>query len=202
MNLRESNSSNIFILHSLNGDTLNYWGKNIKEIFTKKNIEVISPEFPIRADSRYDKFKNILEIYLNNKTLNNNSIVIAHSIGSAYFIRFCEEFHFKPKVFIAVAPGAIYEYPRTRNDYIVDVLKQAFLKKESLDYMKELDILKYCIYSDEDDNNKEKFTRFISDTKSKEMYLKEYNHFDGYHNINEISELVDLINDLIIGEHI
>lgn len=28
--------SNIFVLHSLNGDTLNMWGKDIKETFEEK----------------------------------------------------------------------------------------------------------------------------------------------------------------------
>ena len=62
---------------------------------------------------------------------------------------------------------------------------------------KELDIEKYCFYSDEDDNNKEKFERFIKDTNAKEIYLKGYNHFDGYHNINEIPELNSLLEKFI-----
>ena len=49
--------SNIFILHSLNGDTLQMWGKDVKEYFESKDINVIMPEFPIRAESIYEKFK-------------------------------------------------------------------------------------------------------------------------------------------------
>ena len=41
---------NIFILHSLNGDTLNMWGIDVKEKFD----DVYMPEFPIRAESRYE----------------------------------------------------------------------------------------------------------------------------------------------------
>ena len=51
---------NIFILHSLNGDTLNMWGMDVKEKFD----DVYMPEFPIRAESRYEKFKEILFNYL------------------------------------------------------------------------------------------------------------------------------------------
>lgn len=189
--------SNIFILHSLNGDTLEMWGTDVKEKFVEKGIDVFMPQFPIRADSRYEKFKDILKQFLDNGSLNNNSIVIAHSIGNAYFIRFCEELKFIPKTYIAVAPGAIYEYPSSRTDYIVEVKKQAYLKEQTLNYMKELDIEKYCLYSDEDDNNKEKFTRFIEDTNSKPMYLKYYNHFDGYHRIYKIPELNELINNIL-----
>ena len=194
---KKQNISNIFVLHSLNGDTLKMWGQDVKEKFAQKEIDVIMPEFPIRAESRYEKFKEILEFYINNGDLNNNSIVVAHSIGNAYFIRFCKEFNYEPKAYIAVAPGAIYEYPSTRNDYTVEVKKQSYLKQDSFDYIKNISSKKYCLYSDEDDKNTEKFTRFLSDTNSEGMYLKYYNHFDGYHRIYRIPELIELINNLL-----
>lgn len=188
---------NIFILHSLNGDTLSMWGKDIKDEFSQKGFNVTMPEFPIRADSKYEKFETILEKYIENGELNSNSIVIAHSIGNAYFVRFCEEKNFVPNSYIAVAPGAVYEYPSSRTDYIVEVKKQAYVKKKSLDYMKNIECEKYCLYSDEDDKNIEKFTRFIDDTNSKGIYLKNYNHFDGYHEIYKVPELNELINSLL-----
>lgn len=194
---KKQNISNIFVLHSLNGDTLKIWGQDIKEKFEQKEVDTIMPQFPIRAESKYEKFKEILEFYINTGELNNNSIVVAHSIGNAYFIKFCKEINYKPKAYIAVAPGAIYEYPSTRNDYIVEVKKQSYLKQDSLDYIKNISSKKYCLYSDEDDNNTEKFTRFLNDTNSEGIYLKYYNHFDGYHRIYRIPELIELINNLL-----
>lgn len=191
------NKSNIFILHSLNGDTLKMWGRDVKSTFGAKEIDVYLPEFPIRAESKYEKFKEILSFYINNGQLNNNSIVVGHSIGNAYFIRFCKELNFVPKAYIAVAPGAVYEYPSSRNDYIVEVKKQAYVQNDALDYVKNMNCDKYCLYSDEDDSNKEKFTRFIDDTNSEGIYLKYYNHFDGYHRIYKIPELNDIINKLL-----
>lgn len=186
---------NIFILHSLNGDTLDMWGLDVKDNF--KNIDVYMPKFPIRAESRYEKFKDILEVYLKDGILNSNSIIIGHSIGNAYFVRFCYEMNFVPSAYIAVAPGGVYEYPTTRTDYIVDVKKQAYASRESLAYVKNMTCKKYCLYSDEDDNNKEKFDRFINDTNSTAVYLKGYNHFDGYHRIYKIPELNELILSLV-----
>ena len=194
---KKTNTSNVFILHSLNGDTLKMWGQDVKETFGQKEIDVIMPEFPIRADSKYEKFDEILSFYLENKKLNENSIVIAHSIGNAYFIRFCKEHNYQPKAYVAVAPGAIYEYPSSRTDYIVEVEKQSYLKEDSLIYAKEMKSKKYCLYSDEDDNNLEKFTRFLNDINSEGIYVKYYNHFDGYHRIYKIPELNDLINKLL-----
>lgn len=194
---KKKNVSNIFVLHSLNGDTLKMWGSDIKSVFGEKEIDVYMPEFPIRADSRYEKFKEILEFYISNGQLNNNSIIVAHSIGNAYFVRFCKELNFVPKAYVAVAPGAIYEYPSRRNDYTVEVKKQAYLNQDSFYFVKNNLTNKYCLYSDEDDNNIEKFTRFINDIDATGIYLKYYNHFDGYHRIYKIPELIKLINDLL-----
>ena len=191
-----SNKTNLFILHSLNGDTLEFWGKDVSEFAIEKNIDCFMPKFPIRAESKYEKFDEILQTYLSSDKLNENSIVIAHSIGNAYFIRFCREHNFLPKVFVAVAPGAIYSYPLQRNDYIVEVKNQAYLKDVDFEYGKNFKNI-FMLFSDEDDKNKEKFERFEKDFNAKPIYLKGYNHFDGYHRIYKIPELIDLLNDLI-----
>ena len=66
---------NIFIIHSLNGDTLEFWGQDVKQKFEGK-LNVIMPNFPIRAESRYEKFDEILSKYLETKELNESSIVV------------------------------------------------------------------------------------------------------------------------------
>lgn len=186
---------NIFILHSLNGDTLEFWGQDVKQKFENK-LSVFMPKFPIRAESSYEKFDKILSQFLETKELNPKSIVICHSIGNPYFIRFCREHNFVPENYIAVAPGATYPYPSTRNDYIVEVKKQAYLKQEDFDFAKNFKNV-YLLYSDEDDGNLEKFTRFGKDFGAEQMYLKGYNHFDGYHQIYQIPELIQLVEKLI-----
>ena len=193
---KKKDASNIFVLHSLNADTTKVWGQDVLDYATNKELDFHMPEFPIRAESSFGKFDEILSTYLQNKTLNKNSIVICHSIGNPYFIRFCREHNFVPKAYIAVAPGAVYEYPSTRNDYIVKVKKQAYLKPEDFEFGKKLKNV-YCFYSDEDDGNLEKFTRFVSDFNAKEFYLKGYNHFDGYHRIYKIPELIKLLNEIV-----
>ncbi len=190
------NKVNVFILHSLNGDTLKFWGQDVKEQLNKMNIETFMPNFPIREKSSYNNFNKVLTAYLVNKKLSGNSIVICHSIANPYFIRFCREHNFVPKSFIAVAPGAVYYFPSTRTDYTVEVKKQAYLKKEDFEYGKNFKNF-YLIYSDEEDGNKEKFTRFKKDFNPKDIYLKGYNHFDGYHRIYKIPELIELLNKLI-----
>ncbi len=188
-------AKNIFILHSLNGDTLEFWGKDVKQKFEGK-LDVIMPQFPVRAESRFEKFDEILSKYLENGQLCEDSIVVCHSIANPYFIRFCRLHNFVPLNYIAVAPGAAYPYPMTRTDYVVEVKKQSYLKPEDIafaDHFKNI----FMLYSDEDDLNPDKFVRFSNDFHTKNMYLKGYKHFDGKHKVYEIPELIELINSLI-----
>lgn len=193
---RINTNSNIFILHSLNGDTAQYWGKNLKDEFFRKNVDVYMPDFPIRAESSYEEFDKILSTYFEMNRLSSNSVVVCHSIGNPYFIRFCREHNYIPKHYVAVAPGAVYEYPSSRNDYTVNVKKQAYLKSEDFEYGKKFKNVT-CFYSDEDDGNQEKFSRFIDDFNATPIYLKGYNHFDGYHKIYQIPELSEFLKDIL-----
>lgn len=189
--------SNVFILHSLNGDTLKYWGSDLKEYLTANGIKTFMPQFPIRAESSYEKFEEILIENLKNGTLNENSIVIAHSIGNPYFIRFCSRNNFIPKAFISVAPGAVYYYPSTRTDYIVGVKAQAYLNQDELNFAKTKLKNKICYYSLEEDKNLEKFERFVADTGAEGIFIDGYNHFDGYHKIYKFPEIREAILKLL-----
>lgn len=187
---------NIVILHSLNGDTLKIWGQDVKNTFGEK-VKVTMPEFPIRAEFTYDKFNELLKPYLDNGILNKDAIVICHSIGNPYFMRFAKENNYVPNYYIAVAPGGVYEQHIDRTDYIVDIQKQSVVKQDVLDYIKNMNSIKYCIYSDQGEEHKELFERFIKDTGCIDMYLDYYNHFDGYHRIYKIPELNELIDKLL-----
>ena len=67
--LRSKDMKNIFIIHSLNGDTLEFWGQDVKQKFEDK-LDVYMPKLPIRAESKYEKFDEILSKYLQSKELN------------------------------------------------------------------------------------------------------------------------------------
>lgn len=194
---KKVDSSNIFVLHSLNGDTLKMWGLDVKENFGAKEIDVFLPEFPIRAESSYEEFNKRLMVYLGNGKLNANSIVICHSISNSYFIRFCFEHGFVPKNYIAVAPRCVYPSTTDRTDYFASVSKKAVVDLACLEYVKDNFKDVYCLYSDEEIGNMDEFSRFIQDTNAHEMHLDYYDHFDGYHRIYKISELNDLIDNLL-----
>ena len=66
---------NVFILHSLNGGTTRAWGKDICNLMGENNVDCYMPLFPIKEDASFEKFDKELSKYLNDNTLNENSIV-------------------------------------------------------------------------------------------------------------------------------
>lgn len=194
---KKQKGSNIFVLHSLNGDTLQIWGMDVKEVFGAKEVDVYLPEFPIREKSSYEEFDKCLKVYLDNGKLNDKSIVIGHSIGNAYFIRFCYEHKYIPKNFIAVAPRCVYPFETDRTDYYAVVPKSAIVEAKALEYIKNNLKDTYCLYSDEAIGNNDEFSWFIKDTNAYDMHLDNYDHFDGYHRIYKIPELNELIDKLL-----
>ncbi len=186
--------SNLFVLHSLNADTIQFWGVDVKTRIAENGTDVFMPEFPIRAESSFEAFEERLLPYLENGTLNKNSIVVAHSIGNPYFIRFCAKYKFSPKLYIAVAPRAIYGSSYGRTDYMVKINTKSKLEKSELLYIKK-NVKVICLYSDEEMGEMQEFDWFERDTGAKKVYLKGYNHFDGAHRIYQIPELVELIKN-------
>lgn len=190
------NPPNIFILHSLNGDTLDFWGVDVKEKMEDYNLKVFTPNFPIRTESTFDKFDIILSDYLNKGQLNEKSIVIAHSIGNPYFVRFCNKHKFIPQAYISVA-GTGETWKRERSDYIVEITKNAIPTNSDLNYIKEKVKTKYSFYSDEP-IPLEVLQNFAKKIGSQEKYLKGYSHFSGYDRIYKIPELIELLKKLIL----
>ncbi len=198
---KKTGKSNVFVLHSLCGDTLKTWGQDVKEFLTSKEIDCFMPEFPLCKESSFEKFDEILSTYLEKGTLNKNSIVVAHSIGNPYFVRFCHKHNFSPKHYVAVAPSAIYEYPILRKDYICNIINKAILSQDEIKFGKNFKSV-FCITSQEgsqvvEDEKQERFSKFIKDFNAKDIYLEGYENFDESHRIYKIPELIQLLDELI-----
>ena len=82
---------NILLVHGFNGvPKVFYW---LKEKL--KEYEVIIPEFPPREGVIYETWNNILEKY--KSKINKDTIVVAHSIGNEFIIKYLYENNIKDR---------------------------------------------------------------------------------------------------------
>lgn len=183
-----------FILHGFNGDTTYTFGPALKEFLESKNYSVIMPNFPIRSEASFEKWSNILDEYKSN--FNSETIVIAHSIGNPFFLKYIYKNNLKSDLYVSVAGFCDLFKVEGRDD-----LNSAFIDfavgNNEINYLKNSVPHRFSLYSDNDHvipfNVLESF---IAKTNSIPVFIKGVGHMGNRDNISRLPQIEDIINEL------
>lgn len=136
-----------FIIHGFNGDTTNTFGPYLKNELEKRNYNVIMPNFPIRSDASYLGWSSILNEY--NNLFDENTIIICHSIGNPFILKYLSDNKLKAKLYVSVAGFCKLFTVPNRED-----LNKAFIdfqvNDNNINYCKNNIQNIYSLYSDND----------------------------------------------------
>lgn len=185
---------NFFVLHSLNADTLEGWGPDTMNEIRMAGCKGYCPQFKIREESSFENFCEVMDEFFKKGELDSSSIVIAHSISCAYFVRYCRARNFVPHAFICIA-GFGEKYNHGRTDYFAEVLPKAIPSAQDYYFIKEKEFEKYCLYSDEE-IPKRVLENFAYDIGAKKVYLEGYGHFTPKKRIYKIPEMINLVYEI------
>ena len=136
-----------FIIHGFNGDTTYTFGPHLKEELEKRNYNIIMPHFPIRTDASYLNWSSILNQY--KELFNEDTLIICHSIGNPFIIKYLSENNLKAKLYVSVAGFCKLFTVPNRED-----LNKAFVDfkvdENNINYCKTTIPFRYSLYSDND----------------------------------------------------
>lgn len=118
------------------------------------------------------------------------TIVISHSIGNSFSIRFLTENNLKPFAYISLAGWA---EKFDVSDEIKDETYSAIPDKKYLKYIKENICRRISIYSNDDKVPYEVLENFSKDIDSKFIYIPDKQHFGTTSGIQELPELIDIL---------
>lgn len=181
---------NVFIIHSYNGDTEYSFAPSVEKLCKKNSINYYFPKFPIRNDATYENWENILNYYKENKILNSDSIIIAHSLGTQFIIKYLTKNNVKIDTYISVAGFVDYE---GRED-LENVLNRFKPSNEEYEKFKKLVNSIYSIYSDNDEmNSLDKLENYADKLSANKILIKGAGHFNPKSNITEIENLNNII---------
>lgn len=187
----------LFVLHSLNGNTKDSFLNYVNMIATNMSFDVIYPIFLTSEQSSYENFKNVMQQYSNN--LNENTIVIAHSISANYLIKYVYEFQLKILALISVG-GAIELSPKeleNMESYNSIIKKKSLPNDEGIKYAKENIKNIYLYYSDNDHHStSQMFKNFIDTLNATPILCKGYGHFTMKHNVKDLPNIELLLKQL------
>lgn len=134
---RQEKISNVVIVHGWCGHSKENWFPWIKDSLEKKGIETIVPSFP---DSSKPVLKDWLaEMERYKSVLNENSVLIGHSLGAPTICKFLQENKIKVKkvIFVGPSPSRYLE----KDHSIVETLGAPKEATDSLkNYLKDLDL--------------------------------------------------------------
>ena len=183
------NKNNVILIHGFNGIPKLYnW---LQEELTKRNYNVILPEFPPREKCNYDSWCKVLNEY---KTeFNDNTIVIAHSIGNEFIIKYCYNNKIKMKMYIGLAGFSKY-FECEGKTHLNAVLKNFLIDEAEKEYFKEMNVDKYSIYSDNDhivpfNTLKE----FHEDVDAIPVFIEGIGHMGRKSGITKIDKILEII---------
>lgn len=178
---------NVFIIHSYNGDTEYSFAPSIEKLCDENKIEYYFPKFPIRSEATYESWEETLNNYKDKKLLNENSIVISHSLGTHFIPKYLARNNVKIDTYISVAGFLNY---KGRED-LENIVKKFLPTKEEFNRCKELVKNNYSIYSDNDEMNSIKNLKDYADMlSSNKILIKGAGHFNPKSNVKEINRII------------
>lgn len=183
-----------FIIHGFNGDTIETFGPSLKFFLEKNGYKVLMPKFPIRSEATFDKWSKILDEYIN--YFNKDTIVIAHSIGNPFFIKYLFNNALNIFLYISVAGFCDLFTVENRND-----LNKAFIDfavdDKHIEYLINSVKFRYSLYSDNDHVIPYNLLKkFITQINSIPVFIKGVGHMGNRNKITRLPQIEDIIKEL------
>ena len=178
--------TNYLIIHGSFETPYNNWFPWLNQQLLNENKQVVVPYFPYGKDfQNFENWANLLDTYRKARVFNSNTVIIAHSIGCAFIVKYLLNRNMIVSKLILVAPF---------NNYIVDSGDYDYVNKTF--YSDNLELVKdyvgeiICIYSDNDPYVKQEASKdFANKIEARKIIISNGGHLNsesGYDSFEEI----------------
>lgn len=179
----------VLLIHGYNGiPQVFYW---IKSELKKMDYTVIMPSLPIQEGMRYHIWKEEFETI--KKDLDGELIVVAHSGGNPFIIKYLKENNLNIKLYIGMAGFSDLFTTEGRED-LDQAVKSLAPSQEEIDNFKNNVKIKYCIYSDDDHILRFEILKKHADNIAGIHYLiPNIGHMGKKSNLQELPKVIEII---------
>ena len=187
----------IYIVHCWNGTKDDCWYPWLDKKISNNNNQVFRFNMPNTTTPKINEWVNELE--KNIDTLDNNTFLVGHSIGSQAILRYLEK-HDKDKIggILLVAPWLELLPEAIEDEESYSIAKPWLDTKINFEKIKKTTNNITCIFSDDDYfvpySQKDKFKKLLN---SKIITVKNKGHIGIEDNINELDEIYNAMLDII-----
>ena len=175
---------NYFIIHALGRNENDYWYQYVKKSVEKKGYLCIVPTLPEIENMSYESWRKEFDKYKH--FINEESVVIGHSTGSIFLVKYLMENQLKVAKFIGVVSFNNKNKLVSKPEW--DNINQTFFVsnlKDFVDFAKE----RICFYSPTDIFDFESLDSFATIIQAEKVIIQDAGHFTkGYQ--NEFKEIL------------
>ena len=187
---RKYDMKNVILIHGYNGIPKIYeW---LKDELEKLKYNVILPEFPPREGVIYEEWKKIFDQY--RPYIDSDSIIVAHSIGNEFIIKYMNENDLNTKLYISLAGFSQY-FEREDKQDLNRACRNFLVSKNELENFKAKCNKRYSIYFDNDHlvpfDILEQFPKSIDATP---ILIENIGHMGKKSGVEKIPQIMELIN--------
>lgn len=182
--------NNLFAIHGFNGVTPII--KEYIELQSKKmGINTYVPKFPKELEANYETWEQVLDIYNQNGEINENTIMIAHSLGALFVPKYLARKNIKIKLYISIA--GFLKVNNGRED-IKQVAEDFLPTALEIDQAIELMTNRYAIYSDNDHLfSKEILKEYADGFNSNKILIPNVGHMGRRTGLIELPQIFEII---------
>ena len=181
---------NYFIIHGSFGSPYSNWFSWLYDVITSAGKEVYVPSFPIGIGyQNYENWSKLLKYYLDLGFINENTIIIGHSIAPVFISKFLVENKVKVKKLIFVC--GFNNYLGINEDYD-NVNKTMYFNnlQDVKQYANEI----ICFYSDNDPYVKYEVEKeFANEVATKQVFIPKAGHINSESGFDTFENIVEYI---------
>lgn len=180
----------VLLLHGYNGiPNIFYW---LKEELEKMGLIVIMPILPTQENVRYSIWKDKFNKY--KKELDGEIIVIAHSCGNPFIIKYFKEYDLNIRLYISMAGFSnlfTVDWSEDLNKAIKDLLPT---EEEILNFKNKVQ-KKHCIFSDNDHVVPLSILKqHVDNVNGQQLLIPNIGHIGSKSNLKSLPQVIDIIN--------
>lgn len=184
-------TTNLFLIHSLHGNTKESFATSIQKLCNENNINYYYPEFPKGEEANYEEWEKVLDTYYDKGLINENTIIIGHSLGADFIPIYLVKKKIQIGVFISIAGFLQYD---GKNTQIIETKNKFNLSEEILQNVKSYTKNRYAIYSDNDPVSPINYLEdYANNLKADKILIPKRGHFGPKSNVKRIEELEKII---------
>ena len=183
-------NTNYFIIHGSFGSPFGNWFSWLYKTLEKEGKQAYVPQFPIGVGyQNYNNWSKLLKYYLDLGLINENTVIVAHSIAPVFVSKFLIEHKVKVKKLIFVC--GFNNYLGINEDY--DAVNGP-MYLDNLEDIKQYSNEIICIYSDNDPYVKFEVEKDFADKiATKQVIIENGGHINsetGYDTFEEILKYI------------